>query len=124
MIGVNTGGKGKSTSAFLARAKSAAIASDIQSAADAGVRALSAATPVESGQTARSWDYEIEKSKGGIQIRWFNTHENRGANIALLLQYGHATGTGGYVQGRGYINTAMKPVFDKTTSSVWGRIIR
>jgi hypothetical protein len=123
MLSVNTQGNGNKTTAALAKAKSSAIFSDLKAEGAAGVQALSAATPTESGQTARSWDYEIEKRKGGAQIRWFNTHENKGANIALLLQYGHATGTGGYVQGRDYINPAMKSVFDKASSSVWRRVI-
>lgn len=124
MLGVNTRGKGSKTTAFLAKAKGSAIFSDLKAEGDAGVRALSAATPVESGQTARSWEYEIVKGKGGAQIRWYNTHENKRANIALLLQYGHATGTGGYVPGRDYINPAMKSVFDKATTSVWRRLTR
>jgi hypothetical protein len=79
---------------------------------------LSAATPVETGETAHSWTYEVRQSKGSYEIVWKNTHVVNGANIALLIQYGHGTGTGGYVPGRDYINPAMKPVFDKILAEV------
>lgn len=79
----------------------------------AGVTALSNATPVESGETANSWYYEIEVKPGLVSIIWKNRHVDDGANVAILLQYGHGTGTGGYVQGRDYINPAMKPIFDQ-----------
>lgn len=124
MLSVNTSRRGKNATAALSKAKGSAMFSDLRREGAAGVQALSAATPVESGQTARSWEYEIEKSKRGYQIRWYNTHDNQGANIALLLQYGHGTGTGGYVPGRDYINPAMKSVFDKATTSVWRRFTR
>lgn len=79
----------------------------------AGVNALSAATPVESGETANSWYYEIEVKPGLVSIIWKNRHVESGVPIAILLQYGHGTGTGGYVQGRDYINPAMRPIFDQ-----------
>lgn len=79
----------------------------------AGVNALAAATPVESGETANSWYYEIEVKTGLVSIIWKNRHVEDGRPIAILLQYGHGTGTGGYVQGRDYINPAMKPIFDQ-----------
>lgn len=79
----------------------------------AGVSALSAATPVESGETANSWYYETEVKPGLVSIIWKNSHVEDGRPIAILLQYGHGTGTGGYVQGRDYINPAMRPIFDQ-----------
>ena len=84
-----------------------------------GVEALRAATPVDSGKTASSWTYEIEHGADTTGIHWLNTNENKGVNIAIILQYGHGTGTGGYVQGRDYINPAMKPVFDTIADEVW-----
>lgn len=78
-----------------------------------GVNALSAATPVESGETANSWYYEIEVKPGLVSIFWKNRHVEDGRPIAILLQYGHGTGTGGYVQGRDYINPAIRPIFDQ-----------
>ena len=77
-----------------------------------GVAALSEATPSDTGLTAQSWDYDIIVSGSTIQIEWFNTNKNKNIPIVVLIQYGHATGTGGYVQGRDFINPAMKPVFD------------
>lgn len=87
-----------------------------------GVDALASATPVDSGLTASSWTYEIEQTSGNTTISWLNTNENRGVNIAVILQYGHGTGTGGYVRGRDYINPAMRPVFDKIAEEAWREV--
>lgn len=84
-----------------------------------GVAALSAATPVESSLTANSWDYEIRSTSNGYQIDWINTNVHEGVPIAVILQYGHGTGRGGYVQGRDYINPAMRPIFDKLADKAW-----
>ena len=77
-----------------------------------GVDALSMATPVDSGITASSWSYDISETSNGFEINWNNSNANDGVNIAIILQYGHGTGTGGYVQGRDYINPALQSVFD------------
>lgn len=77
-----------------------------------GVEALSAATPVDTGRAASSWYYEIEKDKSGFKITWCNSDIENGCNVAILLQYGHATKSGGYVRGIDYINPALKPIFD------------
>ena len=77
-----------------------------------GVDALSSATPMDTGNTAGKWDYEIHETSSGSEIVWTNSNVNEGANIAILIQYGHGTGTGGYVEGYDYINPAMRPVFD------------
>lgn len=89
-----------------------------------GVAALASATPVDSGLTAASWDYRITNNKEGVSITWINTNaRDRGyVNIAIILQYGHATRTGGYVQGRDYINPAIKPIFDKIEKQVWREV--
>lgn len=87
-----------------------------------GVEALAASTPIDSGETAKSWTYEIERGRGTTTISWLNTNENKGVNIAVILQYGHGTGTGGYVQGRDYINPAMRPVFDKIAEEAWREV--
>lgn len=87
-----------------------------------GVRALSNATPVDSGTTAESWNFEIQTNRTGATIYWTNSNINRGVNIAVILQYGHGTGTGGYVQGRDYINPAMRPVFDKIANEAWKEV--
>ena len=88
-----------------------------------GVSALAAATPIDSGKTASSWGYEIEVSGDSATIHWTNSNENKGVNIAVILQFGHGTGTGGYVQGRDYINPAMRPVFDRIAEEVWREVI-
>ena len=84
-----------------------------------GVRALQAFTPKDSGRTADSWDYEIDADSRDYVIRWTNHNINKGYNIAILIQYGHGTGGGGYVVGRDYINSAIMPVFDKIADHVW-----
>ena len=87
-----------------------------------GVDALASATPYDSGKTAMSWVYEVIFSKGGVSIVWSNTNSNDGVNIAVILQYGHGTGTGGYVEGRDYINPAIQPVFDQIVEELWGEV--
>ncbi|HEY2455589.1 MAG TPA: hypothetical protein VGI71_23840 [Scandinavium sp.] len=88
-----------------------------------GVAALAAATPERSGVTAASWDYEIVKSGSDVTIWWTNTHKDEfGTPIAIMLQFGHGTGTGGYVQGRDYINPAIQPIFDEIANDVWREV--
>lgn len=89
-----------------------------------GVAALASATPVDSGQTANSWYYEVEHSNGGASIKFFNSHINQGVPIAIILQYGHGTGTGGWVEGRDYINPAIQPIFDKIANEVWREVTK
>lgn len=84
-----------------------------------GVLALSRATPEDSGETARSWSYEIEKTDSGYRLVWNNSNVNKGVPIAIILQYGHGTRNGGYVQGRDYINPALVPVFDGIAADSW-----
>lgn len=89
-----------------------------------GVEALSAATPVDTGMTAASWFYEIEENKeaGTISVVWKNDNFNKYANIALLIQYGHATRNGGYVKGIDYINPALRPIFDQLAEAAWKEV--
>ena len=87
-----------------------------------GVDALAAATPVDTGKTAASWTYEIEKKNGSYSIVWLNTNVNKYVNIALILQYGHGTRNGGYVKGRDYINPAIQPIFDKIAEDAWREV--
>ena len=84
-----------------------------------GVQALRNATPVDSGKTAESWNYEIHQTEGTTELVWTNSNINDGVPIAIILQYGHGTGTGGYVQGRDYINPAIRPIFDKIAEKAW-----
>jgi hypothetical protein len=89
---------------------------------EAGVAALSAATPVRTGLTAASWKYEITDQNGITTISWFNTNVQNGVNIAVLINYGHGTGLGTYVRGRQFIDPAMRPVFDKIAEECWKEI--
>lgn len=90
--------------------------------AQKGVEALSAATPVDTGLTAISWGYEIIQNNSTISIIWKNLNEHNGVNIAIILQYGHGTRNGGYVQGRDYINPALKDIFDKMADAAWKEV--
>lgn len=107
---------------YFQRVKQAAKVSILDKYGKIGVAALSSATPVESGKTASSWYYEIERSKGSATIRFLNSHVNKGVPIAIILQYGHGTGTGGWVEGRDYINPAIQPIFDKITEEAWKEV--
>lgn len=88
-----------------------------------GVDALRAATPKDSGKTADSWDYVIERERDRITISWVNDNVNDHVNIALILQYGHGTGSGGYVRGRDYINPTMQPIFDGMAEEAWKEVV-
>ena len=89
-----------------------------------GVAALASATPIESGETANSWYYEIVRSKGSVSIRFLNSNIQNGVPIAIILQYGHGTGTGGWVQGRDYINPAIQPIFDRIANELWREVTK
>ena len=87
-----------------------------------GVDALASSTPVESGITAASWGFKTSNNSQNWSITWYNTHVVSGRPLVIMLQYGHATGTGGYVQGRDFINPAIKPIFDKIADNVWKEV--
>lgn len=89
-----------------------------------GVKALSSATPIESGLTADSWDYKITSNENGASITFNNSNINKNVPIAIILQYGHGTGTGGWVEGRDYINPAIQPVFDKIVEEAWKEVTK
>lgn len=88
----------------------------------AGVDALAAATPTDTGKTASSWGYEIVEDKNSISLFWTNSNVNNGCNIAVILQYGHGTRNGGYVAGRDYINPAIRPIFDRIAQDAWEEV--
>lgn len=110
------------TERFFKRAQKMDFFRNLEKYAQEGVAALSSATPVDSGLTAASWDYEIVKKKGSVSIYWTNSNINAGVPIAVILQYGHGTNNGGYVQGRDYINPAIRPIFDKIADNAWKEV--
>lgn len=89
-----------------------------------GVDALSAATPTETGLTASSWYYKIEDKDGSAKISFCNSNIQNGVPIAIILQYGHGTGTGGWVEGRDYINPALQPIFDEIANNAWREVTK
>ena len=109
-------------SKWLSRVKNKNLRGVLATAGTRGVAALRANTPVGTGKTARSWEYKIKQTKRGVKIVWYNTNIVSKVPIAIILQYGHGTRQGGYVQGRDYINPAMKPIFDEIDRMV-GRAI-
>ena len=109
---------------FMERAKEAVRLGDLNKYGRAGVAALSSATPVDSGETAASWYYEITNKNNTITISFHNSNIQNGVPIAILLQYGHGTGTGGWVQGRDYINPAIQPIFDQIAEYAWKEVTR
>lgn len=109
---------------YFERVKEAARVSVLDKYGQAGVAALSSATPVDSGETANSWFYEIEHTSTSATITFCNSHINKGVPIAIILQYGHGTGTGGWVEGRDYINPAIQPVFDKIANEAWEEVTK
>lgn len=117
-------GNFEKTEAFLKRAKEAEFLNRLDAVAREGVSALAAATPVNTGKTASSWDYEIVRTKTGATIYWTNSNVNDGVPVAILIQYGHSTGEGAYVQGTDFINPAMVPVFNNIAESAWREVIR
>lgn len=109
---------------FLERAKEAVHIGDLDKFGREGVAALASATPVDSGLTATSWYYEITNKDGTIRINFCNSNIQNGVPIAIILQYGHATGTGGWVEGRDYINPTIRPVFDKIANTAWKEVTK
>ena len=87
-----------------------------------GVNALSSATPVDSGETARSWYYQIVRTQNGVRLQWLNSNVNNGVNIALIIQYGHSARNGVLIEGRDYINPALSPIFDSIEESAWKEV--
>lgn len=119
MITVTTTGSFKSTQAFLDHVHSLNIQSILQSCGQMGVSALSSATPRETGLAATSWGFTVSKTGGMYELAWTNSDTENGFPVVIMLQMGHGTGTGGYIQGRDFINPAIRPVFDKIADTVW-----
>lgn len=118
------GGKGdfSKTKQYLEKLKDAVKYDILNRYGKLGVSVLSSATPVDTGQTAASWYYNVEKSSTGAKLVFYNSNVNKGFSVAIGLQFGHGTGTGGWVSGRDYINPAIQPVFDKLVENLWKEV--
>lgn len=119
MIELTSKGSFQNTERFLGRISRGEIFAALNQYGQKGVSALASATPKDSGETANSWRYEVTRGRGYWRITWFNSHVVDGYPVAIALQYGHGTGTGGYVAGKNYINPAIQPIFDEIANSVW-----
>jgi hypothetical protein len=126
VIKVSSRGSFSQSLAFLQRMKSRTYLQGLSKYGPIGVAALRAATPEESGETANSWYYEIVDQPGYYSIHWLNSHydEDNDTPIAVLIQYGHATRNGGYVQGLDYINPAMRPIFEQIAADMWKEVTK
>ena len=109
---------------YLERAKEVIKLGDLDKYGQEGVDALSSATPVDSGLTASSWYYKIENKNGSAIISFYNSNVNNGVPIAIILQYGHGTNNGGWVEGRDYINPAILPIFEKIANDAWEEVTK
>jgi hypothetical protein len=121
-ISLSSSGKYVQTLRWIDKMRSGRIFDTLDSYGRRGVDALARATPRETGETASSWSYKIERSRGRYAISWYNTHRVDGVNIAVIIQYGHGTGTGGYVQGIDYINPAMRDLFQQIADDIWREV--
>lgn len=110
--------------AWLEKAKDADASGVLEKYGQMGVEALRNATPVDTGFTASSWYFKVVKADDRWTIEFHNDHINKHVNIALILQYGHGTGTGGWVEGRDYINPALQPIFDQMAEDAWREVVR
>lgn len=122
MISFRQKGDFSKLSSYLERVKESAKIGILDKYGKEGVRALESATPVETGLTAKSWYYEIIRQNGSVSITFNNSNINDGVPIAIILQMGHGTGTGGWVHGRDYINPAIQPIFDRIAEDAWKEV--
>ena len=109
---------------YLIKAKRAVKLGDLDRYGQEGVAALASATPVDTGLTANSWYYEIERDDTHVSITFYNSNVQNGIPIAIILQYGHGTRNGGWVQGRDYINPAIQPIFDDIAEKAWKEVVK
>ena len=119
MISVSVSGSFTKTEAFLRKMSKLDISSILNANGARGVAALSAATPIDSSRAAESWGFSVEKKSGSCSITWTNSDIENGFPVVIMLEFGYATGTGGYVQGRDFINPAIRPIFDQIADQVW-----
>ena len=124
MISFRQKGDFSKLTGYLEKAKNAIRIGDLDKYGRQGVAALASATPVDTGATANSWYYEITRTKESVTIEFKNSNIQNGVPIAILLQYGHGTRNGGWVQGRDYINPAIQPIFDVIANDAWREVTR
>lgn len=122
MIRIGSKGTFRKTQTFLSKLENKKMFEDLDRYGRMGVDALRQATPRDSGATAEAWFYGIARFKGGASLYWNNSNDIQGAKIAILIQYGHGTGTGGFVSGTDYINPALKPIFDQIAEEIWKKV--
>ena len=115
-------GDWKRTSKFLNKMQNFFKSQSFDKYGRIGVIALESATPKDSGATANAWSYEVERKSGQVSIIWKNSNEPNGFPVAVMLQFGHGTGTGGYVRGIDYINPAMRPIFEEIAEDLWREV--
>lgn len=123
MFSIDASGDFPATTRFLEALMKPSVFSQLDGIAKQGVAALRAATPVRTGVAANSWSYEVVQANGSYSIYWTNSDVENGFPVAVMLQYGHGTGNGGYVTGRDYINPAMRPIFDQMAERAWKVVI-
>ena len=124
MIGISCKGDFSKSLRYLERVRHAVRLGYFDQFGKEGVAALASATPIDSGKTASSWYYTIEQSSTAVSIIFHNSNIQNGVPIAIILQYGHGTGTGGWVEGRDYINPAIQPIFDKIVNDAWREVTK
>lgn len=124
MITFSQKGDFSKLSSYLERVKNVIKIGNLDRFGREGVSALSSATPRDSGETANSWYYKINREKDSVSITFHNSNVNKGVNIAIILQYGHGTRNGGYVQGIDYINPAIQPIFERIAEDAWKEVTR
>ena len=124
MISFRQKGDFSKLTSFLEKAKESVKIGDLDKYGREGVAALSSATPIDSGKTANSWSYEITNKNGSVTISFNNSNIQNGVPISIILQYGHGTKNGGWVQGRDYINPAIQPVFDEIVDKAWKEVTK
>lgn len=124
MIKIKQKGDFANLTKYLEKSKKTVKLTNLDKYGKEGVAALSAATPVDTGKTAASWEYEIVKEDGATKLTFKNTNIQNGVPIAIILQYGHGTRNGGWVQGRDYINPAIQPIFDRIVENAWKEVTK
>lgn len=124
MISFRQKGDFSKLSRYLEKAKNAVHLGNLDKYGREGVAALASATPRDTGKTANSWSYEIKNTKESVSITFNNSNIQNGVPIAIIIQYGHGTNNGGFVQGRDYINPAIRPLFDRIANDVWKEVTK